>query len=197
MMDRLTLNFRAFLAGLVLLMLVGLCVHRADAATLDGTFSYPTTRTGGEPFSATEVREVRVEYGLCAAGGVFPTTPAGTVVVPAPTKSYTTPSVGPGTWCLRAKLVDTGGRESDYTGTVSRVIQVSPPNPPTLFTVATIAYELRQYANGTLRFVQVGTVPRDAECGMQLVPGFATFGGARITKPTTGGVIAARCLARG
>lgn len=195
-MDRLTYNFREFLAGLTLLMLVALIAQRADAAELTGTFSYPTVRTGGEPFSASEVREVRVEYGLCAAGGAFPTTPAGTVVVPAPTKAYTVPNVGPGTWCLRAKLVDTGGLESAYTGTVTRVIQVSPPNPPTLFTVSTVAYELRQYSNGTLRFVQVGTVPRDAECGLQLVPGFATFDGARITKPTTGGVIAAKCAAR-
>ena len=190
-MDRLTFNFRAFLGGLALLMLVGLVAFNVQAATLSGTFSYPTTRTGGEPFASSEVREVRVEYGLCVSGA-FPATPAGTVVVPAPTQTYTTPTVSAGTWCLRAKLVDTGGRESAYTPTATRVIQVSPPNPPTLFTVTTVAYELRLYKNNTMRFVQVGTVPRGAPCGISLVPGYATFDGANVTQPTTG-VIAAKC----
>jgi len=73
---------------------------------------------------------------------------------------------------------------------------VSVPNPPSGFKVTTgvLAYELKAYSNGTLRFVQVGTVEKGAQCpGAKLVGDFYAYDGAKITKPTTGGIIATKC----
>lgn len=73
---------------------------------------------------------------------------------------------------------------------------VSVPNPPSGFrvTLATLAYELREYSGGTLRFVQVGTVPKGAPCpGDRLAGSYYTYDSATLTKPTNGGVIAAKC----
>lgn len=73
----------------------------------------------------------------------------------------------------------------------------SVPNPPSGFkvTASTIAFELREYSGGTLRFVQVGTVPKGAPCpGAKLAGDYRAFSGATITKATTGGIIAARCI---
>lgn len=121
--------------------------------------------------------------------------------------SYAFAGLSPGTHYFQIATV-AGSVSSAWTAPVSTVIPtpltasfsatpgtVAVPNPPTnvRVTVAVLAYELRQYSNGTLRFVQVGTVPLGKECGTALVGDYAVFDGATITKPTTGGVIAARC----
>lgn len=139
-MDRLTHNFRLFLAGLILLTLVGLCVHRADAADISGSFTYPTQFEDGTPLSLSQIAAVRVEYGSCA-GSAFGTK-AGEVSVTPPTTAFTITGLAPGTYCLRAytrTVAAAGGLDSAPTGVVSKVIPFPPPKPPVFVTVAVIA----------------------------------------------------------
>jgi hypothetical protein len=81
------------------------------------------------------------------------------------------------------------------SATASASVTVNVKPMPPLVTVATTAYELRALPGGTFQFVAVGTVPLGAECGMTLVGAYTQFTGAMITKPLTGGIIAARCRA--
>lgn len=193
MLSRLSPDFRTFLAGLLILMLVGFVATPAHGGTISGSFTYPTTFTDGSTLAQSQIASVRVEYGTCA-GTAFGTELARTLVAP-PATTFTFTLVPPGTYCVRAFTVTTaaaGAQESSTSSVASKTIPFPPPNPP-LLTIATTAYELRRYSNGTLRFVQVGTVPRGAPCGVQLVPGYAAFDGATITQPVGAGIIAARC----
>lgn len=183
-----------WIGALLFLTLLGLIVHRADAANADLTWTYPASNTDETPVPATgpgSIASTLVEWGTCS-GTAFGVK-AGGATVPAPAKAYTVTGLGVGTHCFRAAVVNSYGVQSDWTGAVQKVIAAPKPNPPTLVTVSIVAYELRQYANGTLRFVQVGTVPLRAPCGTFLAGDYAAFSGATITKPTTGGVIAAKC----
>ncbi len=146
-------------------------------------------------------------YESSASTGTF-TNVLATVNVPA--NSYTTTALAPGTHYFQASSVNAAGTESatragpisvtvpaTASATFSDAVTVTTvPNPPSNFavTIATIAYELREYSGGTLRFVQVGTVPLGVDCpGAKLAGAYRAFGDAKLTRPTTGGIIAAKC----
>lgn len=190
--DRAPLRVICAVLALLAFLLIGvLCgIARAADATLNWT--QPTSRTDGTALPLTEIRETQIDYAPCTAVNTFPATPTGTRVVTGSSSGAIITGLTYGTWCFRARTVDTTGAASVNTGTVYRVY-LAPPNPPTLLSIATIAYELREYTGGTMRMVQIGTVPLGAVCGPKLVGQYATFDGATITKPTTGGIIAARC----
>ncbi len=125
-----------------------------------------------------------------------------------PGNSYTTNTLPPGPNYFTAASVNSAGLESAQTpainvtvpaiasATFSDAVTVEAlPNPPTNFavTIASLAYELRQYSGGTLRFVQVGTVPLGAKCDGKLVGSYHAFPAATLTNATQGGILAARC----
>jgi hypothetical protein len=192
--DRSPLRVIGAILALVVFLVIGVLCGVARAADATLTWTHPTAFTDGTPLTPAMLANTRIEFGSCA-GAAFGTK-TGEVNL-APTFLTTTiTGLAPGTWCFRAyskTIAIYGGLESAPTGVVSKVIPFPAPNPPVLSTIVTIAYELRQYSGGTLRFVQVGTVKLGAPCGVPLVGQYAQFTGAKITKPTTGGIIAARC----
>ena len=165
-MDRLTLNFKLFLAGLALITLVGLCVHRADAATAELAWSAVTKRVDGTAVTSAQLKEYRVYYGVCAVGDTLPASPA--VVAFAPTATTgVIPNLAYGKWCFAMSVVDNSvdQNESARTGIITRT-WLAPPEAP-VFTVANkIAYEVLPHPiEGTRLGRAVGTVPLGTACG--------------------------------
>jgi hypothetical protein len=196
-MNSFTYNFRAFIGGLVLLALVLFLCARADAATVTGVVTTPVNYVDGSALPLSAIKHLQVEVGTCASVGTaatFGTKEGESLVVPVganTTYTVTSPRAF-GDFCVRVRTVTTLGTVGDYTPAAYKTIAEPKPNPP-MFTIATIAYELREYSGGTLRFVQIGTVPLGVQCGNKLVGQYADFTGATITKPVTGGRIAAKC----
>lgn len=175
------------------------CDGPAPTVVLGWTLATKNTDGSALNLAATKI------YRSASASGPFSTVLA-TVNVPG--NSYTTTALPPGPNYFTAASVNAAGVEGGQTpvinvtvpavanATFSDAVTVEAlPNPPTNFavTIASLAYELRQYSNGTLRFVNVGTVPLGAKCEGKLVGQYHAFPAAKLTKPTTGGVIAARC----
>lgn len=176
-----------------LLVSVFLFMGRAFSADLTVRWTPPTTNTDGTTIPSTGLAALsgyRVEYGSCV-GTAFGTVVGTATAAPAATSLVFT-GVDYGTWCARVFARNNGGMESLSSNVATKVYTVPTPRPPVV-TIDTIAYELRMYRNNTLRFVAVGTVPLGAECGAPLAGGYATFDSAKLTKATTGGVIAAKC----
>ena len=176
------------------------CDGPAPTTVLGWTLA--TKNTDGS--ALTDLAATKV-YEATSASGPF--TLLSTVNVPA--NSYTTTSLPAGPHYFQASSVNSAGTESAKTSTINvtvpaianasfsdAVTVTTVPNPPANFavTIATIAYELREYSGGTLRFVQVGTVPKGVECGGKLAGSYYAFTGAKLTKPTMGGIIAAKCV---
>lgn len=165
-------------------------------------WTLPTKNTDGS--NLTDLAASKVYRAASAAG---PFSLLTTVNVPGNSHTSTTLPAGPNYFTVTA--LNAAGAESSQSAmvnttvpalasaTFSDAVTVSTiPNPPTnlAVTIATLAYELRQYSGGTLRFVSVGTVDKGVACpGAKLVGDFRAFDGAKITKPTTGGIIAAKC----
>lgn len=175
------------------------CDGTAPTVVLGWTLA--TKNTDGS--TLTDLAATKV-YRSASASGPFSL--LSTVNVPG--NSYTTTALPVGANYFTAASVNSAGTESAQTpainvtvpalanATFSDAVTVTTvPNPPTNFavTIATIAYELREYSGGTLRFVQVGTVPKGAQCADKLAGNYYAFAGATITKPTTGGIVAAKC----
>lgn len=179
--------------GLLALLVGCLILNAARAADLSVSWTYPTTNTDGSAIPASGAGSISgfvLEWGTCSGtafgsklGGAAPTAPA---------TSYTVTGLSPGTYCVRLAAVNTYAIVSAFSNVATKTIAAPTPNPPVL-TIATIAYELREYSGGTLRFVQVGTVPKGVACADKLAGNYYAFSGATITKPTTGGIIAAKC----
>lgn len=175
--------------GLVLAFLAG----PALAGSVQLNWTFPMLNTDGSAVPATgagAITSTLVEWGTCN-GTAFGTKQGGATVA-APALTYTVTNLGPGTYCLRAAVVNSYGVQSDWTAAVTATIAPPKPLPPAL-TIGTIAYELRGYANGTFRMVSVGSVPLKAPCGQRLSGDYHLFDGATVTKPTTGGAITAKC----
>lgn len=165
----------------------------AKAATLTGSFTLPTQYEDGSPLPVANIKHIRVQVGTCSVSDQVVTGEGEQLVAPPATAFSVTVPRAFGRFCARAQTETVSGLLSAWTPSVVKVIAEPAPKPPTLLTIASIAYELRQYNNGTLRFVQVGTVPLGAECSTRLAGDYAAFDGAKLTKPTQGGIIAARC----
>lgn len=163
-----TLNFRVFFAGLLLLALIGLIVTRtvyAADATLNWT--HPTQRVDNTPITLAEIRETQIDWAKCATGNTFPASPLGTKAVPAPATSTVVTGLDYGTWCFRARSVDTAGEMSLNSGTVWKQY-LAPPKPPVLSAVITVAYEIKSHPlEGQVLGRAVGTVALGTECGTE------------------------------
>lgn len=187
--SKILISVTAALAAALFLLLSG-AAHAGDLAV---RWTPPTTNTDGSSIPASgagSLTGTRLEWGTCS-GTAFGTS-IGSTIVAAPATSHTVTGLAPGTYCVRAFARNTYGSESAASVVASKVIVAPVPNPP-LLSIDTTAYELRLYSNGTLRFVAVGTVPLNAACGPKLAGQYAAFEGAKITKATSGGIIAARC----
>lgn len=152
----------AALAALTILLLAPALVLGADATV---RWSHPTARENGVPLALSEIRETQIDYGQCAAGGVFPATPAGTQVVPAPATTAVVTNLGYGTWCFRGRTADTGGLVSANSSVAQKVI-LAPPQPPVLSATITVAYDFKGVrGDGTILLGrEVGTVALGAPC---------------------------------
>ena len=179
--------------GLLALLVGCLILNAARAADMSVSWTYPTTNTDGTAIPATGAGSISgfvLEWGTCS-GTAFGSKLGGAAPA-APATSYTITGLAPGTYCVRLAAVNTYAIVSAFSSVATKTIAAPTPNPPVL-TIATIAYELREYSGGTLRFVQVGTVPKGAQCADKLAGNYYAFAGATITKPTTGGIVAAKC----
>jgi hypothetical protein len=168
---------------------------RVFAATITGSFTLPSTYVDNSPLPVANIRQVRVRVATCNAGAVGTVEGTALVAPPATTFSITVPRAF-GNFCVDAQLETTTGKLSDFTVPVIKTIDEPKPNPPVLtVTTATTAYELRPGATGVFNFVAVGTVPLKRVCGPRIVGKYAAITGAKLTKPVTGGIIAAKCAA--
>lgn len=130
-----TLNFRGFLLALACAAVLVLASGIASAGEFTTSWTAPTTRADGTPLAAGELAEYRVEWGLCASGGLFPPAPAGNLSVPSSQTTATVTGIPAGTWCIRVFASDTGGRTSDSSNVASKLIELAPPSAPTTVTV--------------------------------------------------------------
>ena len=181
----------AIAAASILLILAASRVFGGELAT---SWVNPTKNTDGSSIPATGKGALvgnQVEYGTCSGAGFG--VKSGEMVLDSVSTAYTFTGIEPGTWCVRIYTRNGYGSESGASPVASKVIVPPVPMPPTLVTIATTAYELRQYTGGSLRFVAVGTIPLGVPCETPLVGNFTSIEGATITKPLTGGIIAARC----
>lgn len=174
---------------------------KCDGVTETASFTWSPPTQNEDGTTLTDLASYKI---YDSRDGVNYGTP---VTIPAPASTYSWPNLPAGLHYWKISSVSTSNGEGAATPSVQRtllalsksfsagVTVTSPPKPPTGFTVtvSTLAYELRQFSNGTLRFVAVGTVPLGKECGIGLAGNYAQFTGATITKPVTGGVIAAKC----
>lgn len=135
------------------------------------TWTNPTTRTDGSALTAAQIGSTEVEYGTCS-GTAFGT-PTGAQSVTGAATTLTVTNLAAGTWCFRARTVDTGSNHSAWSAVVSKVVPVAPPSPPTLVTIATYAYEFRPRLIGGFRLVRVADVPMGIPCAQ--IPGLTEF----------------------
>lgn len=181
----------AVLAALAWLALVRV----ADAATLNFSWTHPTTNTDGTTIPASgagSLTGTRVQYGTCS-GTAFGTMIAEQVVTaPAATASFA--NVGPGTYCGRAFARNTYGQESAASNVASRVVPPPVPEPPTVVTIALAAYEVRPTGNG-IRLAEVGTIPLGSPCELQASGDlwFVDAALATLKSSYKGGAVVAKC----
>lgn len=178
------------------------CVSTTGSATVNWTL--PTTNTDGSLIGATPGSVLAgVELFTARTNAGLATAPLITQPATATTYTFAGLPVGENFYGVRVFNVDT--ERSALVPVNSMIVAPSVsasasvdvrvrPNPP-LVTVATTAYELRLLKNGNLQFVAVGTVPLGAVCDQPLAGAYSSFEGATISKPLTGGIIAARCRA--
>lgn len=169
--DYLPAAFATWLGFLAFVVLLGLCVHRADAANADLTWTYPANNTDGTAIPASGAGAISatvIEWGSCS-GAAFGER-AGGATLPAPAKAYTVTGLGVGTHCFRAAVTNSFGVQSDWTAAVQKVIAAPKPNPPAFVTVNIVAYDVRwQPGGGTKLARAVGTVALGTECGANVI----------------------------
>ncbi len=193
-LERNYLKASLVVVALLVLVLGSAIWQAAHAADVNLTWDAAVKNTDGSALTPAGISRYDVVYGLCLGNGL----PASTTIQPAANTavSATVTGLAPGAWCFAVRTVNVAGVFSALTPVVSVTVPPTTPNPPSNLkvTLATIAYELRQYSGGTLRFVQVGTVQKGAPCpGAKLAGDFYAYDGATITKPTSGGIVATKC----
>lgn len=156
------------LGALALLLLAG----SAFAGQAVVTWTNPTARTDGSALTAAQIGSTEVEYGLCSGGTLVTATGAQAVTGAATT--LTVLNLPAGTWCFRARTVDTGNNHSGWSAVVSKVVPVAPPNPPVIVTVSTYAYEFRPRVLGGFKLVRVADVQMGIPCAE--IPGLTDSG---------------------
>jgi hypothetical protein len=135
----------------------------AGAASISGTFTYPTKFVDGTNLTLAQIERMRIEYGTCS-GSAFGSK-LGEVIVTPPATSYTITGLSPGQYCLRGYTRTTaaaGGLESNPTNVLSHTLPWPQPEPGTLVTVATVARLID--GKGRVSIV-AGTIPLGTACG--------------------------------
>jgi hypothetical protein len=149
------------------LLLLAMSSTLASAANVEVSWTHPTAFTDGTPLALTQIASTKIEYGTCS-GTAFGVK-AGERVVPAPAATVSLTGFTPGLHCFRAATTTTtaaGGLTSTFSGVATKTIDWSPPNPPTIVTVATVARIYK--ASGELGKV-AGTIPLGKACGELLL----------------------------
>ncbi len=141
-------------------------ITAANAETVNLTLAPPTLLQSGAPIPATgpgSIMSYRWERGSCA-GAAFGTVGGETTT----TTATATFDLGPGTYCFRVFARNVYG-ESPASPVATRTINGSPPQAPTITSVAVVAglnmaplYRIN--ADGTRGSVVLGFVPVGAEC---------------------------------
>jgi hypothetical protein len=160
----------AFARNVVVIALVALCMAMCAFAafaqtgpTANVSWTNPTTRTDGTTLSTTQIKATEIDYGLCPTG-TFPATPAGTAVNTGSGTAMAIPLPSYGSWCFRARTVDTTDVKSVNSNVVSRQ-WLAPPNPPVLSSTITVAYEISFSRWGDVKLGRnVGTMPLGTPC---------------------------------
>lgn len=163
----------ALMLALVLWVAVSLDAKAADATL---TWTNPTQRENGDPLPIAELKEIQIDYGKCLAGNIFPSVPDGTKAFAAPATTGVITGLAYGTWCFRARAVDTASQASVNTGTVWKQY-LAPPKPPTILTVASLVWEMKIHpVDGPYLARVVGHVDAGKPClGLAPQYGFDLF----------------------
>lgn len=157
-------------------LVIGAVISDAFAGTATVTWANPSSYLDGSLLSAADITQTRLEYGSCS-GTAFGIK-AGEVIISGAATTATIPSLVAGTYCFRA-YTTAKGVESAPSNVASKAVPQAAPNPPTLTTVATVAYSVTvDWPNLALvRYQQVGTVALGTACagaatddGYNLIP---------------------------
>jgi hypothetical protein len=157
---------RVLFTAIAALALVGIILAtRADAATLEGSYTLPTKYVDGTDLPVANIEHVRVEVGTCTAAGEFGTV-EGSQLVPPPATTFTitVPRMF-GEFCAQAQTETTLANLSEFTLPV-KVTKVEPqPEPPVFVTVATTVYEAKIHpTQGLVAGRQVGKAELGTRC---------------------------------
>lgn len=138
-MDAARPRLAVWLGVVAFIVLLGLIVHRADAADVSVSWTPPSSNVDGSAIPATGVGSIasyRIEWGSCS-GTAFGTL-IGQRTVTAPATSAVVTGLAPGSFCFRAFARNTYGAESAASNVAARTIDAPVPNPP-IVAVAVVA----------------------------------------------------------
>lgn len=156
-------------AALTLGVLLSSVAPHATGAVATLTWILPTQNEDGTTIPASgsgSLVETRIEYGTCTSGGGF-ANKTGQVVVPVPVTSVEINSFSAGqTVCFRAIAKNMAGQESAPSNVAMKTFAPSPPKPPSLSVIETVAYEVQFNKRGYRLAKAVGSVPLGTECGV-------------------------------
>lgn len=132
------------------------------------SWTNPTTNTDSTAIPASgpgSLVSTRIEWGTCGAGGTFGIK-ASEVVVNQPAVSVVIPGFVAGqVACFQAFAKNTFLAESAASLVVAKVFPVPVPNPPTLASTITVAYDLRMNSSGGILLGRVvGDMPLGTAC---------------------------------
>jgi len=161
--------------GLLLLLVSGV----AFGATTTVTWQNATNRVDGSALAPSEIANTKVRWGTCDAGGDGYGTTIGTGTAQGAANSLTTPDLPAGTYCYQAAHVTVGGATSAWSTTVQKVVTgpESPPQPPLIVTVSTLAYQFEKKSGSNLRLARASgvVIPLGTPC-QALIPGLEPYG---------------------
>lgn len=168
------MKYDKLLMALILLGAVALflMVGNAFAGEATVTWTNPTTRTDGSALAASQIGSTKIEWGTCQ-GSSFGAAAWSASAVGAAT-SLVVQNLPAGTCCFRAATIDTSDLQSAWSAVASKVVPIAPPNPPTLVTIATYAYEFRPRVLGGFKLVRVADVQMGIPCAE--IPGLTGAG---------------------
>jgi len=144
-----------------LLLLTLLFPLVAGAGTLTVTWVNPVTYSDNSALAATDITQTRVEYGTCNGTAFGTRINQGAVQGTLTTIVFS--NLPPATYCVRAYTTAKGVESIASAVSISTITQ-PPPNPPTLVTGSTSAYEARP-ASTTAPLALVGLTQLGAPCG--------------------------------
>ena len=181
----------------------GLLSSLAFAGSAVLTWTNPTANVDGSALSPSAITGTVIEWGTCSAGSNFGTA-QGSESTTGSVTTATVSNLAAGTYCFHAATKVTGvcapsttSCQSAWSTAVSKIIPVSPPNPPIIVTISAVAYELRNPFWGKAKMAIVGTVPLGTACGTAWVKNanYATVPAeaVTITKPYKGGLLYGVC----